>query len=73
MTLDQLSAIDDIRQLLGLTDLKAGQWVWGALQVMQIAGMLSGQQDNATLETTVITDTTGVDITTAILMEKYRK
>lgn len=73
MTLDQISSIEDIREILGLTDQRATESVYYALQAMEIAGQTPAQQNNETLETTVIADTTGVDITTAILMDKYRK
>ena len=70
MTEDQVWDIEQIRQLLGLTEQRATESIYYALQAMQIAGqtVVEPAQD-----TTVTADTTGVDITTAILMDKYRK
>jgi hypothetical protein len=60
--------LDDLRQALGLTHLRATEHVWLALNALCLAGTEVVQ-----VEKTATPTLTSHDITTRILTEKYQK
>jgi len=61
--------LDDLRQALGLTHLRATEHLWHALEALSLAGTELVLVDNSASPPIL----TSHDITTRILMEKYQK